>query len=181
MNQLIYFTEPNMLEMLYRRRSVRKFLAKPVEKQKIDMLKQSLLLAPSGKNKKPLRFIFISDETLIRKTAEAKPHGVEPLKTAPLAVAVVALTDKSDVWIEDCSIASIMLQLQAESEGLSSCWVQMRKRIRPDGSSSEEWLRELLGLPDSETVTAIIAIGYADEKVPAYKAADLDYSRIEDR
>ncbi len=169
-----------MTELLYKRRSVRKYKPDAVENEKIEILKKSLLLSPSGKNKKPWRFIIIKDKNLIRKAAEAKPHGTTPLETAPLAIAVTGLTDKSDVWIEDCSIASIILQLAAESADLSSCWVQIRKRLREDGSSSADWLAKLFKLKENETVLALIAIGYADEKIAPHTDAELDFSRFEE-
>lgn len=170
-----------MIDILYKRRSIRKYKNQPVEEEEIDVLKKSLLLSPSGKNKKPCRFIIIKDQNLIRELAEAKAHGTVPFKTAPLAVAVIGLTDKSDVWIEDCSIASIILQLAAESEGLSSCWVQIRNRKTAEGESSDQWLSEKLELKETESVHSIVAIGYADESLPPHTDTDLDFGRIEER
>ena len=52
-----------------------------------------------------------------------------PLETAPLAVVICADETLNDAWIEDCSIASILLQLTAQSIGLGSCWIQIRNRM----------------------------------------------------
>jgi nitroreductase len=167
-----------MIELLYKRRSVRKFKDRPVEAEKLEILVQSLLLSPSGKNKRPWNFIVIQDKEIIKQAEEAKPHGTTPLQTAPLVIAVTAGTDKSDVWIEDSSIASIVVQLTAESLGLKSCWVQIRKRMRADGSSSEDYMRELLKLDENQTVLSLIAVGYPDEELPPYTREDLDFSKV---
>ena len=168
-----------MLNLLYNRRSIRKFKPAAVEEQKIETMIQSLLLSPSGKNKKPWRFILITDPDIIAATSGCKPHGAAALKSAPLVIAVIADTEGSDVWIEDCSIASIIVQLTAESIGLSSCWVQIRQRMTADGGSSGDYLREPLKLKNNETVESLIAAGYADEILPAYKKTDLDFTKIE--
>ena len=54
-----------------------------------------------------------------------------------MAVVVMADPLASDVWIEDASIASIMIQLQAEI-GVGSCWIQVRERFTATGMPSGE-------------------------------------------
>jgi len=74
---------------------------------------------------------------------------------------------KSDVWIEDASIAATLIQLQAEELGLGSCWVQVRGRYGENGESSEDFVRELLNIPLPMQVLAIIALGHkAETKTP---------------
>jgi septum formation protein len=59
--------------------------------------------------------------------------GAAFLADAAMAVVVMADPLASDVWIEDASIASIMIQLQAEDLGLGSCWIQVRERFTATG------------------------------------------------
>ena len=74
---------------------------------------------------------------------------------------------KSDVWIEDASIASTLIQLQAEELGIGSCWVQVRGRYGENGESAEDFVRELLNIPLPMQVLAIIALGHkAETKTP---------------
>jgi hypothetical protein len=70
---------------------------------------------------------------------------------------------ESDVWIEDCSIASIIPQLIGQTLGLGYCWIQIRRRLSGTGKSSEEYAKEVLSLPKSLRVESIIAFGYPDE------------------
>ncbi len=168
-----------MLKLLYKRRSIREFTEDKVSDKMSDKLVKSLLLSPSSRNIRPWRFIIITDKEIIQKIAVSKPNGVSALSTAPMAVVIIGLTDKSDVWIEDCSVASIILQLEAESLGLGSCWIQIRNRQTADGKPSEKYLSELLGLNENESVESIIAIGHPEKWLPARKEDQLPFDKIE--
>ena len=109
-----------MLEILYNRRSTRKFLEKKIEEEKIKKLLTAALLAPSSKGSRPWEFIVVDDPNLLEVLAMSKPHGASLLKHAPLAIIIAGDKTKSDAWIEDCSIASIFVQLEAEALGLGS-------------------------------------------------------------
>ena len=117
--------------------------------------------------KKPWEFILIDDPEMLSKLSLAKQHGSEFLENAPLAIVVCADSSTSDVWIEDCSIAAIILQLTAQSLGLGSCWAQIRNRQHNDEKSAERYVKELLGLPDHIKVECILGIGHpAELKIP---------------
>ncbi len=149
-----------MIEILRKRRSIRKYTEQKIEPRKIEVLKEALLRSPSSKNINPWEFIFINDPEKIQKLKECKPHGVTPLSTAPFAVVICADETKNDVWIEDCSIASILLQLTAQSLGLGSCWIQIRNRMYSDKISSEKYIQGILAIPENYKVLSIITIGY---------------------
>lgn len=149
-----------MIELLRNRRSIRKFTNQSVEEEKLELLKEAVLRSPSSKNINPWEFIFVDDLEIIMKLKECKPQGVTPLETAPLAVIICADETKNDVWIEDCSIASILLQLTAQSLELGSCWIQIRNRMHSENRSSEEYLHEFLTIPKNFKVLSIITIGY---------------------
>lgn len=144
-----------MIELLRNRRSIRKFTNQSVEEEKLELLKEAVLRSPSSKNINPWEFIFVDDLEIIMKLKECKPQGVTPLETAPLAVIICADETKNDVWIEDCSIASILLQLTAQSLELGSCWIQIRNRMHSENRSSEEYLHEFLTIPENFKVLSI--------------------------
>jgi len=96
----------------------------------------------------------------------------------PLAIVVCADSGKSDVWIEDCAIASIILQLTALSLGLGSCWAQIRNRNHDGSRSAEEYIRELLGLPERLKVESVIGIGHPGETKKPVPARDLQYAKV---
>lgn len=167
-----------ILDMLYKRRSRRDFLDKPIEKEKIDALAQAVLLSPTSKNRYPWEFIFVDDPTVIADLAEAKEHGSAFLRKAPLAVVIAADFNKSDVWIEDSSIAAYGLQLSAEELGLGSCWIQIRNRKHISGISAEDYVRHICGLPSNFGIDSIIALGYSGEEKKPKKKEDLLYEKI---
>lgn len=149
-----------MIEILRNRRSIRNYTNQPLERQKLELLKEAALRSPTSKNINPWEFIFVVDSEKIQQLKMCKPHGIIPLETAPLAVVVCADETKSDVWIEDCSIASILLQLTAQSLGLGSCWIQIRNRDHSKSVSSEKYIQQLLNIPENIKVLSVITIGY---------------------
>ncbi len=168
-----------MLSLLKSRRSIRIFQNKEVEKEKVSEIIQAALLSPSSKDNNPWKFVIVDDSEILLKLSEAKEIGSRFLAKAPLAIVVLADPEKSDVWIEDSSIAATIIFLTAQSLGLGSCWVQMRRRKCLSGQqSSEEYLKNLLKIPDKYHILCVVAIGYSDEiksekLIPAQKVSDI--------
>ena len=167
-----------MIETLRNRRSIRKYTDSRVEPEKVELLKEAALRSPSSKNINSWEFIFIEDKETNRQLKACKPHGARPLETAPLAVVVCANETKNDVWIEDCSIASILLQLTAQSLGLGSCWIQIRNRMHSGNFSSEKYIQELLGISANYKVLSIITIGYAETPRAVKPFEELQFEKI---
>ncbi|MDH7596611.1 MAG: nitroreductase family protein [Methanothrix sp.] len=167
-----------MMELLRSRRSIRRYKAKDIEPEKIEILKEAALRSPTSRGINPWRFFFIRDRKKLEELSRAKESGSSFLKDARLGVVVCAEESESDVWIEDCSIASIIMQLTAHSLGLGSCWIQIRNRMHSANRTSEEYVREVLGLPGDLRVESIIAFGYPDEVKPPLPAEELEYGKI---
>jgi nitroreductase len=171
--------EDNMfLDLLKKRRSIRRFIDKPVEQATIDLLLEAALRSPSSRSLNPWHFIVVQDRETISRLSQAKPHGATFMKNAPLAIVICAEPERCDVWIEDCSIASIHLHLMATDLGLGSCWVQIRLREHDADTSAEAYIRELLDLPKSMMVESIMAIGYPAEDKQPHPRSTLLYERI---
>ncbi|WP_372949265.1 nitroreductase family protein [Mariniphaga sp.] len=167
-----------MIEILRNRRSIRKYTNQPVEKEKTEILKEAVLRSPSSKNINPWEFIFLTNPGTIQKLKDCKPHGTTPLATAPLAVVICADETKNDVWIEDCSIASILLQLTAQTLELGSCWIQIRNRQHSETISSEKYIQKLLDIPENFRVLSIVTIGYPANKRSGKPFAELQFEKI---
>ncbi len=165
-----------MLELLKQRRSIRRFTPRPVEREHVEKLLQAALLAPSSMGKNPVEFIVVRDKETIARLKTCKKHGTLPLETAPLAIVVIADREKSDVWVEDAAIASILLQLEAEKLGLGSTWVQLRLRESAVESSESAFRREL-GIPEKYGVLSVVAIGHKDEEKKPRREEELDFSK----
>ena len=152
--------EKTMLEILRRRRSIRHYTGQAIAPETVDQLKEAVLRSPSSRALDPWEFVFVTDRALLQALSTAKPHGAHFLREAALGVVVLGNEDKADTWIEDCAIASIILQLACESLGLGSCWVQIRLRPHDQGKSAEERVREILDIPSHLRVESIISIGH---------------------
>lgn len=167
-----------MIDLLRERRSIREYTTQKIEREKTELLKEAVLRSPSSKNINPWEFIFVDNVNVIANLAACKPHGATPLKTAPLAVVICADETKNDVWIEDCSIAAILLQLTAQSEGLASCWIQVRNRFFDDKTTSEKFIQQLLNIPSNYRILCIISIGYQAKHRQGKTFEELQFEKI---
>jgi nitroreductase len=167
-----------MLDLLAQRRSIRKFKPQPIEPEKIAQLCEALLRSPTSRNHRPWEFVVVDSPELLSQLQVAKTHGTSFFATAPLAIVISADPQLSDVWVEDCSIAAIIAQLQAEQLGLKSCWAQLRLRPHDDVQSASEYVRQLVGLPAGFEVPMVIAIGYPEEEKAGHPRESLILTKI---
>jgi len=167
-----------MIELLRQRKSVRKYSGQKIEPGKIEILKEALLRSPSSWDRKPCEFIVVEDPKILEQLSRAKEHGSQFLAEAALGIVVCGDNEKSDVWVEDCSIASIIVQLTAQSLGLASCWIQIRNRMHNEAITAGEYVQQLLRIPVYIKVESIISLGYVAK--PEKKEADkqLHYDKI---
>ncbi len=167
-----------MIELLRTRRSIRKYLDQPIEPEKIELLKEAVLRTPSSRSIDPWEFVFVDDRETLAKLATCKPHGAAFLQRAALGIVVCGDETQSDVWVEDCSIVSILVQMTAQSLGLGSCWIQVRKRMHDDQISAGGYIQRLLAIPEHVQVESVIAIGYPAEQRPPLPADELKRPKV---
>ena len=140
------------------RHSCRSYTEAPLSDEQVRLIMEAGELAPSSRDLHPVRLIPVSDIPTIRRLAGCKDHGAEPLCGATFAVVVAADEGKADTWLEDASIASIMMQLEAEDLGIGSCWIQIHLRSLGD-RPAEDVVREIMGLEDGTRVLSVISFG----------------------
>lgn len=167
-----------MIELLRKRRSLRQYTPQKIDAEQRAILDEALLRSPSSRGKKPWEFIAVDEPELLAKLSEAKAHGASFAKDAPLVYVILGNTEKSDMCIEDCSIAAVTLHYTAESLGLGSCWIQLRLRERADGTKSEDYVRSLLNIPQSYTVLAMVAVGHPAQRLESHPAESLATEKI---
>jgi len=167
-----------MIELLRKRRSIRSYTDEPVAQEALNTLVEALLRAPTSRNNTPWEFVVVDDRELLQKLSSAKEHGSSFLKGSPLGIVICADGGKSDVWVEDCSIAAILVQMTAESLGLGSCWIQIRLRSHDADTTSESYIKGVLGLPEQLHVLAIVSIGHPRELRPPLPADQLQYAKV---
>jgi len=167
-----------MIELLRKRRSVRRYQDRKIEAKKVAMIEEALLRAPSSRGLQPWEFVLVDDRELLGRLALAKPHGSSFIADAALAVVVCADAARCDVWVEDSSITTLLAHLTACSLDLGSCWVQLRERMHDENTTAEAYVRDVLGIPDHLRVGAMVAIGYPAEDLPPHPAAKLKREKV---
>lgn len=166
------------LSLLRTRRSIRKFRDKKIPDKTVRLLEEAVLRAPSSRNIRPWEFVFVDDADTLKQLARSKEHGSSFLSGAALGIVICGDEARSDVWVEDCSIAAVLAHLAAHSLGLGSCWVQIRKRMCGADRTAEDHVRAVLNIPARLRVECIIGIGYPAETKEGVRAEKLDRGKI---
>lgn len=166
------------LNLLRNRRSIRHFTEQKLSNEQIYQLKETAVRAPTSRGNNPWQFIFVTNPEIIQQLSQAKTKGSAFLANCALAVVVCADTTCSDVWPEDCAIASICLQLAVTEMELGSCWAQIRLRTHDVSFTASDFIANLLDLPANTVVDNIIGIGYPAEKMQGHPTAKLPWSHI---
>ena len=160
-----------MLKQIENRSSIRKYQNKKVENEKLVKLLESARLAPSGSNTQPWTFIIVESEDTKEKLSIAD-HNQKWMMTAPIFIVCVAdirsripmgtevrLDESSSEpelkqIIRDTAIAMEHILLEAEHQGLATCWTAWFE---------QDDVRPILNIPDDKYVCGIITLGYGEE------------------
>ena len=165
-------------ELIKNRRSMRKFTDEELTQEQVVELMKAALMAPTSTRSNAWQFVLVDDKETLKKLSLCKEQASQFIADAALAVVVTADPLASDVWIEDASIASIYLQLQAEDMGLGSCWVQVRERFTASGMDSGQYVQQVLDIPLQLQVLSIIAIGHKGMERKPFNEEHLQWDKI---
>ncbi|MDD6472559.1 MAG: nitroreductase family protein [Bacteroidales bacterium] len=166
-------------QLITARRSMRKFTDEQLTPEQVRLLLRAALIAPTSKRTNSWEFIVVDDKELLKSLSVCKPVAAQFIAEAALAVVVCADPLKSDVWIEDASIASIYMQLQAEDLGLGSCWVQVRERMSAgESQTSGEYISQLLDIPQPLQVLSVIAFGHKGMERKPFNEDNLQWEKV---
>ncbi len=168
----------NFHDLLINRHSIRKYTDQAVNPEDVKLILEAALMAPTSKSLRPWRFIVVEDKQMLENLSKCKPQYAASISSAPLAIVVVGEVTKSDAWIEDASIAAVFMQLQAADLGLGSCWVEVRDRYRADGEPADDYVRDLLGIPDEFSVLCIVSVGYKNEERRPIDPEKLQWEKV---
>ena len=154
-------------DLVQRRRSHRRFTDAQVSPEDLQIILRAALMSPTSRGQRNWHFAVVDRKDDLLKLSDAKDGAGHFIKDAALAIVVMGDPEVNDCWVEDCSIAAISMQYQAEDLGLGSCWIQMRGRGLSDEHTANEVIHGILGLPEHLEVLCVLAIGHAaDERQP---------------
>lgn len=149
-----------LINMIFTRRSIRKYTIEPVSKKDIKTMLEAAMAAPSASNGKPWHFIVVTNRKILNNLAKAHPYG-KMLSEAPLCIAVCGdKTISARSWVQDCSAAAENLLLAATALGLGAVWVG----VLEEEEECINRIREVLNIPESSIPLNLISIGHPAEK-----------------
>lgn len=165
-------------ELAFKRRSIRKYTGEKLTEDEVVELMKPALTAPSSKNKQSWEFVLVDDPNLLHQLSECRSLGTKFIKDAPLAIVVCGNAEISDIWVEDAAIAATHLLLQAESLGLGACWAQVHNRFQDDGTSAEQMVGEIIGLPQNIKPLCMIGVGRKLAPKEAHDSENLPWEKL---
>ncbi len=161
-------TEPgeivmDALDAIRSRRSVRKYLERPIPRGVLESIVDAGRWAATARNEQPWELIVVTDRSRLHALGEATDHG-RFIAQAAACVAVVCKNTK--YYLEDGSAATQNMLVAAASLGVGSCWVAGDKK------PYAEQILNLLNVPAGHKLVSLVALGYpaGDAKPPAKRS-----------
>ncbi|MBU4590908.1 MAG: nitroreductase family protein [Candidatus Omnitrophica bacterium] len=160
------------LELVKKRKSTRNYSSRPVPREIIARCLEAARMAPSACNAQPWSFIVVDDEDLKNRVAGAAFSASYTLnafaKKAPVLIAAVTERTRYVTRVAgffrgihfalvDVAIACEHLVLQAEDEGVGTCWL---------GWFNEKKVKKILNIPERKKIDIIISMGYPEKDEP---------------
>lgn len=154
----------DLINILKKRKSIRKYTDENISDDVLNQIIEAGKLAPSGRNKKPVKLIPVRDKETLEYLSNTRSHGSQILAGANAAIVVIGDSELSDTWIEDCSIAMMIMQLRATELGVGNCWVQVRGRYLDEtGELTADLIKSKLNIEDKYSVECMLSLGMPAE------------------
>jgi nitroreductase len=162
-------------ELVENRRSVRRYLDRPLEREKVLACLEAARLAPSAENVQPWRFLVVDDPLLKDRFASEVFSGIYAMSRfagrAPVLVLVLARLDLVTnrlarriqgvpFYLIDIGIAGEHFVLQAEEMGLGACWI---------GWFNIRRARRFFKIPRRYKIVCLLSLGYPEPRAQGQK------------
>jgi len=160
-----------VIKEILNRRSVREYKPDPIPDQYLIEIIKAGQFAPTARHNQAVEFIIV-------KNQETKDEifgivGQDFVKEAPVLIISVTDTTKTNCPVQDLSVASENMFLQATTFGLGTVW----KALKPEFEEVEK-IKKLLGIPKQYTAINIIPVGYPKNKSESHTDKDFDNKKI---
>ena len=141
--------------------SVRSYLDKPVEEEKLQRILAAAQTAPTARNRQMWKLVVVRDEGIRKALAEAADQDF--VGQAPITLAMVGLTPDETMYCDiptdpvDCAIVLDHITLAAVAEGLGTCWI---------GHFDQKKCCDILGVSVSASIIELMPLGYPAVEKP---------------
>lgn len=145
------------MDAIFNRRSVRAYLDKPVEKEKIEKMLRAAMQAPSAINGQPWEFLVVQDKEALKKLSKMGPYS-RMVEKAPLAFVLFGNKNKmkaEQFFPQDMGAASENLLLEATQLGLGGVWLGVYTI-----QQREDYIKDMFDMPDEAVPFGVIVLGY---------------------
>ena len=149
-----------MENVIFTRRSIRRFLDKSVEPEKLERILKAGMQAPSAHNGQPWEFLVISEQQIKDDVSKMSPWAGMVAK-APVTIIVLGHIDTPNSrWIQqDLSACTQNILLQIAKENLGGCWMG----FYPEEERVKK-CSEYFNLPQNIIPFALISLGYSEDQ-----------------
>ena len=155
----------DILELLYRRRSIRKYQDRPVSNDTLELLLKAAACAPTASNNQPWEFVVVNDKDIMDNLRKGLYFGQYNAAAAIVVCANMDLAPKGpykEYWIQDCSAATENIIIAALGLGLGTVWIG----AYPNKVAVNN-IQKALAIPAEVIPLSVVYIGYAaEEKEP---------------
>lgn len=159
------------IECIQTRRSIRKFLEKPVNDDLVKQLLEAAMSAPSAHNEQPWHFVVVANKDTLKAISEAGSRPAAGAAAGILVCGEPGIAKAQGTWPLDCSAATQNILLCANALGLGSVWTA----AYPDEGRMAKY-RELLGIPQTIMPFAFVCLGWPEK--PGWKENRFKQERI---
>lgn len=166
-----------MLEVIRKRRSIRSFLKKKIEKNRLNEILKAAMFAPTARNLRPWEFIIITEDETKKQLSHSTPYA-SFAGGAPVVIVICYDTSKARRFREDCSICAENIYLEATNQGLGTCFIQIANGTEAEKGDPEEFVKNLLGIPENYRVQCLLPIGYPAEQPELHKDEEFEENKI---
>src|SRR5665648_199920 len=149
------------MDVINKRRSIRKFIENPVESKKIEKLLIAAMQAPSAKNQQPWEFVVVDNRKILDELSKYSNYANAVL-TAPISIVLVSNMESlqsPEFWEQDMSAGTENMLLEAVHLGLGAVWLGVNPL-----KDRMEFIKKLFDLPDNIVPFSVVSVGYTDRE-----------------
>jgi len=152
------------MNSIFKRKSVRTFTNKKIERETLKTIVHAGMVAPSAMNVKPWQFIVIEDDKQKEKVSTISPYARFAATSGAIIIVLGdrrKISEMNNKWEQDLSAATENILLQIVEENLGGCWIG----LYPNGERMKE-VSSIINAPSHIIPFSIIALGES-EQIPS--------------
>lgn len=148
------------MNSIFHRTSVRSYLEKPVEDEKIEKILRAAMASPSAVNQQPWEFYVVTEKEMLKKLSDASQYSKMVEKSA---VTFVVCYRNDSIRAEyreiDCAACTENMLLEIDNLGLGAVWIgiaPIEERMK--------YVESVLDMPENLRAFALVSCGYPEKE-----------------